>query len=144
MRIMANRELRLRIVLEGAPAGVDFGVQKGKGNDYKTVQTQTSTGKDLIFSLTVEVKDRSGTPNILGPFAQGPPTGRFLYIDIGQYAGQKDSPWSRRLKIPLSGITWSLIDKASLLEARVRGTGKDGGPTCGTVRPFEGWKRVGD
>ena len=28
-------ELRLRIVLVAAPAGVDFGLQDGKGSDYQ-------------------------------------------------------------------------------------------------------------
>jgi hypothetical protein len=30
----------------------------------------------------------------------------------------------------------------AVLEARVPGTGKDGGPSCATVKPFEGWKLV--
>jgi hypothetical protein len=29
-----------------------------------------------------------------------------------------------------------------VLEARVPGTGRDGGPTCPTVKDFEGWKPV--
>ena len=53
----------------------------------------------------------------------GPPTERFVYVDIGTYAGQKDTLWSRRLKVPLSGITWGLINKVAanpgaVLEAR--------------------------
>jgi hypothetical protein len=86
-------------------------------------------------------------PNFLGAIVQGPPGERFVYLDIGNYAGQTATPWSRRLKIPLRGITWEMIDelsasKKSVLETRVRGTGNDGGPTCGTARPFVGWKLV--
>jgi hypothetical protein len=68
--------------------------------------------------------------------------GRFIYINIGKSAGQFGSCWERRLKIPLGGITWEMIEKAStkmLLEARLPGTGKDGGPSCATVKPTEGW-----
>jgi hypothetical protein len=137
-----DTNLRLRIVLEKPPAGVDFGLQEGKGHDYKTVQKQRSKGKDLTFSCTVAVRHKDGFQNFLGPLTQGPPTGRFIYIDIGQFAGQKACQWSRRLKIPLSGITWQMIEKGSLLEARIRDTGKDGGPSCGTVKPCEGWKLV--
>src|SRR5688572_11568201 len=140
-----ERELTMRIILEKPTAGVDFGVQKGRGNNYETIQTQTSKGKDLSFEFTVRVKpgSKDGTPNFLGPIVQGPAGERFVYIDIGTYAGQAGTHWSRRLKIPLRGITWEMIDQLSgddsVLETRVRGTGNDGGPTCGTVKPFAGW-----
>ena len=97
-------ELRLRIVLESPPAGVDFGLQQGKGTDYRTIQTQRSQGDDLPFEGTVTAKDDrgDGPPNFLGPLTQGPPAGRFLYIDIGKSAGQADSVWERRIKVPLA------------------------------------------
>jgi hypothetical protein len=142
-----ERELGLRIVLEKPPAGVDFGLQKGRGRAYETIQKQTSQAKDLYFEFTVQVKAGSNAdmPTFLGPLVQGPPSERFVYIDIGTYAGQTNSCWSRRLKIPLSGITRVMIDRLvddsqAVIEARVPGTGRDGGPTCGTVKPFSGWK----
>jgi hypothetical protein len=140
-----EREVTLRIVLERPPAGVDFGVQKGRGSSYETIQTQRSKTGGLHFEFTVRAKDsKDGLPNFLGPFVQGPPHGRFVYIDIGTYAGQTNTPWSRRLKIPLGGITWDIIEQMSnsvqALEARVQGTGKDGGPSCGTVKRFAGWE----
>src|SRR6185503_10443363 len=142
-----EQELNLRIVLEKPPADVDFGLQKGRGSDYETIQKQRSKAKDLLFEFTVGVKDsrKDALPTLLGPFAQGPPAQRFIYIDIGTYAGQTDTPWSRRLKVPLSGITWEMVDRVladpkSVLEPRVPGTGKDGSPTCATVKPFAGWR----
>ena len=134
----------MRIILEKPTAGVDFGVQEGRGNEYETIQKQRSEGNDLSFEFTVRVKAASkGVPNFLGPIVQGPVGERFVYIDIGTYAGQAGTDWSRRLKIPLRGITSEMIDKSSgdnfVLETRVPGTGKDGGPTCGTVKPFAGW-----
>jgi hypothetical protein len=140
-------ELRLRIVLVSPPAGVDFGLQEGKGADYRTVQTQRSDGGDLRFVATVTIKGGrgDGPPNFLGPLTQGPPGGRFLYIDIGKLAGQRDSEWERRIKVPLGGITWEMIervvaDPSLVLEARLPGTGRDGGPSCATVHPANGWK----
>jgi hypothetical protein len=65
---------------------------------------------------------------------------RFVYIDIGTCAGQIDSCWSRRLKVPLRGITMDMVEAGAILEARIPGTGKDGGPNCATVKPFDGWK----
>jgi hypothetical protein len=131
-----NTQLTLRIVMERPPKGVDFGLQKGRGCGYETVQTQRSTGKDLAFQFSAGVKG----PSLVGPFVQGPAGQRFVYIDIGTYAGQADSCWSRRLKIPLTGINLERISGTTILEARVPGTGKDGGPSCATVKPFTGWK----
>jgi hypothetical protein len=128
--------------LEKPPKGVDFGLQEGRGKDYQVVQTQRSSGKDLTFEFSVGVKTTSNgaDPILLGPFVQGPPSNRFVYLDIGACAGQMDTPWSRRLKVPLSGITKDMTESGAILEARVPGTGKDGGPNCATVKPFGGWK----
>jgi len=146
-----ERELTLRIILEKPPADVDFGLQKGRGNDYETIQIQRFKGKDLRFEFTVRVKSggKGETPNFLGPIVQGPPGGRFVYLDIGTCAGQTETLWSRRLKIPLRGITWEMIEELPastepVLETRVRGTGTDGGPSCGTVKPFAGWMSDGE
>ncbi len=138
--------LPLRIILVAPPPGVDFGIQEGKGNDYKTIAIQRSKVGNLVLDCTIKVKGNrnDGPPNFGGPIAQGPPSGRFIYIDIGKSAGQFDSCWQRRIKIPLDGITWELIDAVlekpkRLLEATIPGTGKDGGPTCATTKPIDGW-----
>ena len=139
--LSARSELKLRIILEQPPKGCDFGLQKGRGSVYEIVQTKRFAGKDLVFEFTLGVKpDGKGSPDFAGPFVQGPAGERFVYIDIGTYAGQADSIWSRRLKVPLSGITTEMIQSSAVLEARVPGTARDGGPTCATVKPFAGWK----
>ena len=142
-------ELPIRLVLVNPPAGVDFGVQRGHGREFETLFVQQRRERDIFFdfSLTVSDNRKDGQPNFLGDFAQGPPAGRFIYIDVGACAGQKDTPWSRRMKIPLQGITWDLIRKASRkpghrLATRIPGTGKDGGPSCATVRLIGGWEIV--
>ena len=149
MKKQSNTEksISLRIVLVAPPAGVDFGIQEGKGNDYKTIAVQRSKAGNLTLECTINVKgNRSdGPPNFGGPISQGPPTGRFIYIDIGKSAGQFDSCWQRRIKIPLETITWEMIDKTvdapkRFLQATIPGTGKDGGPSCATVKPIDGWK----
>ena len=140
-----DQELNFRIILESPPPGVDYGLQKGGGSNYEVTQTQRSKTGDLRFEFSARVKEgKDGQPSFLGPFVQGTPQERFVYLDIGTYAGQTDTPWSRRLKIPLRGITWDVVKQVSrgtnVLEASVPGTGKDGSPTCATVKPFSGWK----
>jgi hypothetical protein len=140
-----DQSISLHIVLETPPAGVDYGLQKGSGSKFEIVQKQRSAGKYLQFTFTVGLKQgKDGQPDFSGPFVQGPAGGRFVYIGIGTFAEQADSVWSRRLKIPLQGITREMVQQAAeadrLLETHVPGTGKDGTPSCATVKPFEGWR----
>jgi hypothetical protein len=140
-----DQEITLRIVLEKPPPGVDFGIQKGRGSIYETIQAQRSTGGDLTFAFNVVAKVASaGLVDFAGPIVQGPRGARFVYVDIGTFAGQRDTPWSRRLKVPLTGITSDLIRRglsgaSGVLEARMPGTGRDGGPSCASVKDFDGW-----
>jgi Family of unknown function (DUF5990) len=139
-------ELPLRIILQEPTPGVVYGLQKGRGSNYETIQKQTSDSNDLIFQFNAEAKHSDNGEIILhGPFTQGTPQDRFVYIDIGTYAGQKDSLWSRRLKVPLGGINSKLLDTLSankILQCKIPGGGKDGSPNCATVRPFSGWKAI--
>ncbi len=139
-------EINLQITLIKPTPGVVFGLQKGSGNVYETIQKQIPTSNDLSFTFTIKVKGdrpKDKLPKLSGPFVQGPADGKFVYIDIGKCAGQFGTMWSRRLKIPLTGITWEVIDSLSgdaILQTNVPGIGKDGGPNCATVKPFEGWR----
>lgn len=138
-------EITLQIILTKPTSGVAFGLQRGAGSNYETVQIQISTSNDLSFKFSIKTKgDRSNEkyPKFSGAFVQGTADNTFVYIDIGTTAGQLDSIWSRRLKVPLTGITWNdidLLDKNSVLQANVPGKGRDGGPNCATVKPFGGW-----
>ena len=138
-----EKQVILRIVIEKPVSGVDYGVQKGKGSKHEIIQKQSSESKDLTFEIPVSVKLTENGVDFSGPFVQGPPQERFVYIGIGTYAGQKNTPWSRRLKIPLTGVSKTMVSKdpdTQVLITKVPGTGKDGGPNCATVKPFDGWK----
>src|SRR6187402_1836310 len=104
-------ELPVRLVLVDPPSGVDFRIQRGRGAEYETVCVQQRTRGDVCFDFFLTVADnrKDVLPNFQGPFAQGPPAARFVYVDVGTYAGQKNTPWSRRMKVPLQDITWALI-----------------------------------
>jgi hypothetical protein len=142
-------DLPIRLVLVAPPPGIDFGIQHGSGANYETRFVQQAKHGDVIFDFSITVADnrKDGLPNFKGPFAQGPPVSRFIYVDVGTYASQKDTPWSRRMKIGLQGITWALIKQVTskprhALLARIPGTGKDGGPSCATVRLLGPWQVV--
>lgn len=141
-------ELELEIILLSPTPDVCFGLQKGSGAHYETVQKQMSKSANLSFKFTIKTRGdqiKDATPKFFGDFVQGPSNGKFIYIDIGTYAGETNSIWGRRLKIPLVGITWQTINELTvnpklILEAQVKGTGKDGSPNCATVKPFDGWR----
>jgi Family of unknown function (DUF5990) len=146
-----NSEVPIQLVLVDPPPDVDFGIQRGRGAQYEPVFVQQRKHGDLSFelSLTVAENRKDGLPNFQGPFVQGPPAKRFVYIDVGTYAGQKETPWARRMIVPLSGITWALIQKVlsrggQRLSARIPGTGKDGGPNCATVKLLGDWQVIKD
>ena len=100
--------------------------------------TENSGGRLIFdFELTADLSDT--VPNFLGPFSQGPKSARFVYINSGTAAGQIDSCWSRRAKVPLMEITTgevkSVLKKpGSRIEARLNGVGRDGGPVCASVK----------
>lgn len=139
-------EITLRIILEKPNTGVCFGVQYGKAAGYETHQKQIAANTDLVFEISLPLKTaKDGTMQLSGHFIQGPAGAKFIYIDIGTYAGQTDSEWGRRLKIPLTGIDRllpTLSGNNGVLQTKVPGKGKDGGPNCATVKPFAGWQLV--
>jgi hypothetical protein len=140
-----NRSLPLRITLIKPLRGVPLCLQQGKDD---LVPPSSVSGELVSFDFTVNIaNDRMDEPpNLRGKSVQGPPAGRFVYVNSGTYAGQADSCWSRRAKVPLAGITWELIEETlaksgAVLEACIAGTAGDGGPACATVRLLEGgWK----
>lgn len=143
MTKQASREIALRITLVNPPSGVVFCLQRGRSDLASCTE---ASGEQVSFDFTLRVHgDRSsGPPNLRGDFAQGPPAARFVYVNSGTSAGQKDSCWTRRAKVPLSGITWELIEEAvskpcTVLEARIPGKAKDGGPVCASVLLLGGW-----
>jgi len=135
--------LALYITIQTPPPGLDYALQKGHGSKIELIQIQRSTGQDLHFNWVIDVKgdkQKDSNPGFGGPFVQGAPPEKFLYVNIGTYAGQQfHSGW--RLKVPLRGITWQMLEQTTAgLETIVQGTAKNGAPTCATVKPFDGWK----
>lgn len=142
-----KNEIKLRIRLQKPPAEIDYGLQKGHANKFEIVERQRAVGEDLTFEFTISTKPaKDSAVDFSGSFVQGPIGGRFIYINIGSAAGQVNTTWNRRLKVPLSGITQFQIDELlkaeCILETSVPGTGTDGGPNCATVKPFSGWSVV--
>ena len=131
--------IRIRIVIEHPVPGVLHSLQSG--DDTPLDPKRSQAGEPLAFDFPVRV---APGPKYFGDQVRREgPTRRFVHIRIGKLAGDRLSPWSRRMKIDIHDIDPALLDQAlrgALLEARINGTAKDGTPTCATVRPVV-WAR---
>ena len=145
-------ESPLRITLYRVPPGVRFALQKGKsdakGNAELLAPTRSDpTSLSFDFSVRVARAKPGAPPRFLGEFTQGPPDKRFVYVNSGRRAGQEDTLWDRRAKIPLTTITPDLIEKvsstrSSVLLIEIEGKGGDGGPVCASLLSSTEWRPV--
>ena len=142
---MPQSELHLRIVVIDPPPRATFAVQRGR-SEFLPPARQTPA--EIVFEFSVRVAEPNGSePNFLGPYAQGTVHERFVYVNSGQRAGDAQSSFDRRAKVHLKSIGWPLVEKAlatgSVLEARIEGKSRDGGPACATVPLLGGgWRLV--
>ena len=140
---MTEHEVVLRIVVVGPPPDVAFALQRGRS---QIVSVTRSTGDPIAFTLSVRARTGGPRPGVtmLGPYAQGPPEKRFVYVGSGTFAGDAASCWSRRAKVSLAGIDEDLVRaviarRDGCLEATIPGRAGDGGPSCATVPLLDGW-----
>lgn len=127
--------INLRIIIEQPVIGVLHSLQ---AKDESPLDPKCSRkGEALLFDFQVRV---GPGPKFFGDQVRREgPVRRFVYIRVGQLAGDPSSPWSRRMKIDIHDIGGDLLDRAAntgeVIETRVIGTDKEGTPTCATVRP---------
>jgi hypothetical protein len=139
-------ELPLRIVVEDPVRGLAMMLQRGKAAKMELLPPASRSAEAVAFDFAVTVDGRlpDGRPRLLGPHVQGPPEARFVYLCVGRYAGQADSPWAGRVKVPLGGLGWDEIQAlppGGRLAARIAGRSPKGGPALASVRDLPpGWR----
>jgi len=138
--MLAGQTITLRMTIEDPVPGVAYSLQDGKSAPVGAV---VATGVPLSFDVPVRL---APGPKFLGEFVRREgPERRFVYIAVGAQAGDAASPWSRRVKVDVHDLPAALLEKAlagEVLEARLPGRDKDGGPSCATLRPLNGWRVV--
>jgi hypothetical protein len=135
----------LRITVVDPPSNVRWALQLGKD---ELVEPTSANKAHISFDFTVEVVEDSSAAGfrLRGPAVQGRPGQRFVYLCIGTYAGQVDTPYSRRAKITLEGISRKLVEAARAkrsgrLEAQFAGKDSKGEPACASVPLLgKGWQ----
>lgn len=136
MSVKDQALMTFRIVIEQPVTGVLHSLQDK--DDSPLDPKSSKRGEALVFDFPVRV---GAGPKFFGDQVRREgPERRFVYIRIGQLAGDHASPWSRRMKIDIHDIDAGLLDRAAksggVIETVVNGTGKDGTPACATVRPI--------
>jgi len=126
-------QIPVRIVIENPVAGVLHSLQAKDGHPLDP--KRSIAGEPLTFDFPIRI---APGPKFFGDQVRREgPQRRFVYIRVGQSAGEWSSPWSRRMKIDIHGIEQTLLDRAAAGEGVVaifvNGTGKDGTPACATV-----------
>jgi hypothetical protein len=134
-------QVPFRVIVDKPLAGVAMLVQKGRD---ELLRPTTSSEAKLVFDFDVTVDLNGDNPNFLGKFAQGPKDARFVYVNSGAYAGQAVTCWSRRAKLSLMSIGKKKLrdvidDDTKCVETTMPGVGRDGGPTCASVKGIE-WR----
>ena len=111
---------------------VYLGIQKGQA----VIEQVPADRRQVTFKPAFRVgTQKDGSPNFLGPYAQGPPADRFFYLSWG--IKQKDGEFCmfRRLKIWLTHLTWAQvnasIESGAPIVARLRLKDGKGEPLCG-------------
>ena len=140
---VTNQFVRLRVVVRDPLPGVALRLQLGR---TELVAPVSQSARETVFEFELEARSKPNNGVVFrGPAAQGPPASRFVYVNAGTYAGQADSAWSRRAKVPLTEVSWTLVAKAlrqpgSVIVATIDGHGRDGGPAAATVPLLDGWR----
>jgi len=137
-----KHQIPVRILVLRPLAAVAMMVQRGKD---ELLPPSSRSAERLIFDFELMVDMTESKPNCLGKYAHGPKNSRFVYVNSGTYADQH-SVWGRRAKISLMSITGeqvqAVVSKTGIiLQTEFEGVGRDGGPTCASVKGIE-WKVV--
>ena len=138
--------LLVRVEVAEPVAGVRLALQRGATAAAHRLPPIIESSERIAFDFEIRIEGSltDGRPRLLGPFVQGPPAARFVYLCVGQAAGQLRSEWNRRIKVPLGGLTWDQVRAAgpgTRLTARIAGRGRDGSPACASVPLLApGWR----
>jgi Family of unknown function (DUF5990) len=83
-------------------------------------------------------RNPDGTPNLLGPYAQGTPSDRLFYLSWGVKRQGGRFEMFRRLKLRLGHLTWKQIKKSIAsgepMVVTLKLTDARGCPLCATPR----------
>ncbi len=120
----------------------------GHSNIHVGVQRRSRPGELLglvsgdvpsaAWTLDCKATSSSTGVDLTGPYIQGRPSGRFIYLAWGTLDDAHDFEMFRRAKLQLDAVSPAVLDRAvelGLLVGRLGLTDAKGNPLCAAVRP---------
>ena len=134
-----------RVVERGRVVSVDFagydnihvGVQRRARSD-ELLGLTPGDAVSAVWTLECDAPTTSAGVDFKGPYIQGRPLGRFIYLSWGEVAEGGEFEMFRRAKLWLDAIPPDVLhtaERSQLLVARLGLTDLKGHPLCAAVRP---------
>jgi hypothetical protein len=117
--------------------GIRVGVQR-RGDAEQILDPVAGDAASAAWSLDCTVREIATGVDFTGPFVQGRPGGRFIYLSLLSDQGPGPQGMFRRGKIRLDSIPEALLDHArsgGTIVVKVRLTDDKGNPACATLEP---------
>lgn len=134
-------DITIEIMCTQLPAAGQRCLHLGIQCDNEITECASTDAKRIVFKPILRARRSSdGSVNFLGPFAQGPKTERFIYLNwvmAEEKKGRMDM--IGRIKLHLNHITWAAVEKAVQSNRPIRVklslTNAKGTPVMASVRP---------
>lgn len=119
-------------------AGIHVGVQR-RGKPAELLGVVPGDAPAVTWTLDATVTPApDGTADVRGPYVQGPPGGRFIYLSWGEVGSPGTFEMFRRAKLWLEAVPAPVLREAAgrgVLVGRLGLTDAKGYPRCASVRP---------
>lgn len=147
---MDQTEITIRLDCTDFPshdeqASAQHPIYLGVQRDKQVEQLAHIDTEHIVFTLPFRIGNRAGDlPNFLGPYAQGTPHARFIYLCWCE--GNAPPHGFGRAKVSLAHLTWPDITAAAardgVITAQLRLSDAHGRPIYATVKDSHiTWKR---
>jgi hypothetical protein len=138
---MTPEELEVTIEITcTTPPGPEHGsLYLGIQRDEAIIETTPANSKRIVFKPTLRARrNADGSVNFLGPFAHGPKTERFIYLNWAEPNVKGQMAMFGRIKLHLNHINWTAVEKAAKASKPIRVklalVNAKGGPVLASVR----------
>ncbi|MEO9138038.1 MAG: DUF5990 family protein [Jatrophihabitans sp.] len=120
----------------GGYDNIRVGVQR-RNNPREWLDLQPGDAEAVTWEFDATVTERHGGLDVLGPYVQGGPGQRFIYLSWGTVTTAGEFEMFRRAKLLIADIDESVLraaDKSGLLIGRTGLTDAKGKPICARLR----------
>ena len=121
----------------GGYANIHVAVQR-RGHPDDLLGLTSGDSRAAAWTIECTVTPVANGVDVHGPYIQGPPGGRFIYLSWGTVGADRTFTMFRRAKLRLDAVPPDVMDGAvgsGLLVGRLGLTDPKGNPLCASVRP---------